>query len=211
MTCIGIYPVGGKYDDGNGCLVGPSAGTGIAPDKMLQAYSVPFMLAELTLAGEITGDAKQYLVDGINASMHHVNTVSQAAKGTATVPEISADDQTKFVTDVCAAYDAASDERKMEIVMTQKWVANFYNPVEAYNDIRRTGYPKLFTGEGGKAYTPYTQTAAPEAKLTEFEVAKILDYPRIMWYPNSEVDTNPNITNTGRDITKPTVFWDVKK
>lgn len=211
MTCIGIYPVGGKYDDGNGCQIGPNSGTGIAPDKMLQAYSVPFMMAELVLAGETAGDAKQYLTDGIKASFYHVNTVAQAAKGSAVVPEISAEAQTEFINDVCTAYDAASDERKMEIVMTQKWVANFYNPVEAYNDIRRTGYPKLFTGEGGKAYSPYAQTAAPEAKITEYEVAKILDYPRIMWYPNSEVDTNPNIKNTGRDVTKPTVFWDVVK
>ena len=95
--------------------------------------------------------------------------------------------------------------------MTQKWVANFYNPVEAYNDIRRTGYPLLFKGdENNMAWTPYAQTIEATESLTSFNLVTILDYPRVMWYPNGEVTVNPNITNNGRVVSEKTVFWDVK-
>ncbi len=208
MSVVGIYPVGGKYDDGSAATIGASSGTGVAPDKMLQAYSVPFMKAELVLAGEATGDAKALLGEGIRASIHHVNTVSKGAD--ASVPTISTADADLFIGYINAKYDAADADGKMEIVMTQKWIANFYNPVEAYNDIRRTGYPVLFTGEDGIAYTPYKQTVEPEAELTSFSLSQMLDYPHVLWYPNSETTVNPNITNESRVVSQKTLFWDVK-
>ena len=207
MTTIGIYPVGGKYDDGKGGAIGAKTGTGIAPDKMLQAYSVPFMKAELVLAGETAGDARSLLSDGIAASIYHVNAVSKAAD--ASCPMISNDDRDAFIDKVLDKFDAASDAKKMEIVMTQKWVANFYNPVEAYNDIRRTGYPVLFTGDDhNMAYTPYTQTVEAQQGLSSYNLVSLLAYPRIMWYPQSETNVNPNLTNNGRIVSSKLVFWD---
>ena len=210
MSVVGIYPVGGKYDDGNGGAIGAKSGSGIAPDKMLQAYSVPFMKAELALAGEITADAKALLQEGIEASIYHVNAV--VAKADANAPLI--EDASMFINNVMQQYDRANDERKMEIVMTQKWIANFYNPVEAYSDIRRTGYPVLLTGnEERMAYSPFDHTTAA-TDLTaeggaELPLVKIADYPRVLWYPQDECDVNPNITNKDRNITVSNVFWDV--
>ena len=210
MSVVGIYPVGGKYDDGNGGAIGAKSGSGIAPDKMLQAYSVPFMKAELALAGEISADAKALLQEGIEASIYHVNAV--VAKADANAPLI--EDASMFIQNVMQQYDRANDERKMEIVMTQKWIANFYNPVEAYSDIRRTGYPVLLTGnEERMAYSPFDHTTAA-TDLTaeggaELPLVKIADYPRVLWYPQDECDVNPNITNSGRNITVSNVFWDV--
>lgn len=209
MTCLGIYPIGGKFDDGKGGKISSSDGNGIAPDKMLQAYSVPFMKAELVLAGEIQGDAKALLAEGIAASVAHVNSVSKASDSS--VPEISAESLSIFSDAVAALFDAASAEKKMEIVMTEKWIANFYNPVEAYNDIRRTGYPILFTGdENNKAWTPYTQTVEAAQGLTSYDLVTILKYPRILWYPQGETTVNHNVTNNGRVVSEKTVFWDVK-
>lgn len=210
MTVVGIYPVGGKFDDGNGGKIGASSGNGIAPDKMLQAYSVPFMKAELVLAGETSGNAAELLAAGIKSSIYHVNAVSTASD--ASVPTISDSDANDFITEVVDKFNAAADnDAKLEIVMTEKWIANFYNPVEAYNDIRRTGYPQLFKGdENNMAYTPYKQSIAPEKETTAYNLVKILDYPRILWYPNSEATTNPNVTNNGRVVSEKTVFWDVK-
>ena len=210
MSVVGIYPVGGKYDDGNGGAIGAKSGSGIAPDKMLQAYSVPFMKAELALAGEITADAKALLQEGIEASIYHVNAV--VAKADANAPLI--EDASMFINNVMQQYDRANDERKMEIVMTQKWIANFYNPVEAYSDIRRTGYPVLLTGnEERMAVSPFDHTEAA-TDLTaeggaELPLVKIADYPRVLWYPQDECDVNPNITNKDRNITVSNVFWDV--
>ncbi len=211
MTVIGIYPVGGKYDDGNGGAIGAKSGSGIAPDKMLQAYSVPFMKAELALAGEITADAKELLEDAIDASIAHVNAV--VAKADANAPLI--EDYTLFKTNVLSQFDKATDAKKMEIVMTQKWIANFYHPIEAYNDIRRTGYPVLFTGnDERKAVSPFDHTVAATDMTAEggveLPIIKISDYPRILWYPQGECDVNPNISNKDRNVTVSNVFWDVQ-
>lgn len=207
---IGIYPCGGKYDDGNGGKCDKSVGTGIAPEKMLQAYSVPFLLAELYLAGEVTGDAKAALEAGIKRSIIHVNTVSQAAKASGvTVPTIAADAVTAFVGKVLAKFDAAANnEEKLRIVMTQKWIANFFNPVEAYNDIRRTGYPTLLNPSTDYAKSPYKSSKAPELGPIDIPLKGINAYPRAMWYPTSEITRNPNVTNSGRNLSTPLVFWD---
>jgi len=209
MTVVGIYPVGGKYDDGSAKAVNADSGSAIAPDKMLQAYSVPFMLAELILAGEITGDAKAELEKGIKASLTHVVTTSKASN--AATPAIASTAEDTFVNAVLAKYDAATAAGKLEIVMTQKWIANFYNPVESYNDIRRTGFPVLFTGdENNMAWTPYAQTVEATPTLTSYNLVTILKYPRIMYYPQGEITLNPNITNDGRIVSNKTVFWDVQ-
>ncbi len=39
--------------------------------------------------------------------------------------------------------DAATNEEKLEKIITQKWIAGFTNPNEPWADFRRTGYPKL--------------------------------------------------------------------
>ena len=217
MTCIGLYPVGGRFDTGAGGVLNPGgkiSGNGIAPDRMLQAYSVPFMKAELVLTEGVAGDAKQLLEDGIKASIHHVNAVAKASD-----PTVPAIDQTAIdalLLGVGTVYNAAAtNDKKLEIVMTEKWIANFFNSVEAYNDIRRTGYPVLFKGNNErKIYTPYDQTveAKPLSEPLAYDCSVILDYPRIMWYPDGETQlNNANINNKTRVVSDYTnVFWDVQ-
>ena len=128
-----------------------------------------------------------------------------------TAPKLEGDAVTDFIDAVLAKYDAANDNRKMEIVMTQKWIANFYNPVEAYNDIRRTGYPVLFKGDAENlAWSPYAQEVEATPGLVSFELVNLLDFPRILYYPQSETTVNPNITNKGRIVSSKNVFWDAK-
>lgn len=207
MTTLGIYPIGGLYDDGSAQKIKATSGNGVCPDKMLQAYSVPFIKAELVLAGEITGDAKALLEEGIKASFTHVVAVSKASSSSC--PAIAATDATNYINAVLAKYDAASAAGKLEIVMTEKWIANFYNPVEAYSDIRRTGYPVLFTGDSdNKGWTPYAQTKAATPGLTSFDLVNLLAFPRILYYPESEATLNANVTNVGRTVSASNVFWD---
>ena len=40
--------------------------------------------------------------------------------------------------------DSATDEVKLERLITQKWIALFPDGQEGWNEIRRTGYPKVF-------------------------------------------------------------------
>lgn len=213
MSVIGIYPVGGKFDDGSAAKVTSASGSGIAPDKMVQAYSVPFMKAELALAGKYAaGNAKTLLKEGIDAAFYHVNAVTKEADATA--PKITDAVRDTYRDAVLAKFDAGSADKKMEIVMTEKWIANIYNSVEAYNDIRRTGFPKLFTGKNGKGYSPYANEEAATPTLTypytEINLKTIAAYPRVMWYPEDETKANPNIVNTDRVVSDRTVFWDVQ-
>ena len=122
---------------------------------------------------------------------------------------ISENDADAFINSVLERFDAANAAKKMEILMTQKWVANFYNPVEAYNDIRRTGYPVLFKGDDrNMAYTPYAQSVEAKPELTPYNLVSLMAFPRIMWYPQAEIDVNPNFTNKGRVVSEKVVFWD---
>jgi hypothetical protein len=46
--------------------------------------------------------------------------------------------------DITVAWDEAdSNERKLEKIITQKWINNFTNSLESWTDFRRTGYPKI--------------------------------------------------------------------
>lgn len=206
-TFIGIYPCGGKYDNGQGGKCDAKVGNGIAPEKMLQSYSVPFLLAELYLTGEASGDAKSALEEGIERSIIHVNAVVKASDPN--VPAISAENKDAFIEQVLKKYDAAgSDEEKLRIVMTQKWIANFFNPVEAYTDIRRTGYPTLLPKNTTYAQSPYKTSQVPEQGPVNIPLKGINAFPRAMWYPSSEVTRNPNVTNEGRNLSNPILFWD---
>lgn len=206
-TFIGIYPCGGKYDNGQGGKCDAKVGNGVAPEKMLQSYSVPFLLAELYLTGEASGDAKSALEEGIERSIIHVNAVAKASDPN--VPAISAENKDAFIEQVLKKYDAAgSDEEKLRIVMTQKWIANFFNPVEAYTDIRRTGYPTLLPKNTTYAQSPYKTSQVPEQGPVNIPLKGINAFPRAMWYPSSEVTRNPNVTNEGRNLSNPILFWD---
>lgn len=209
-TFIGIYPCGGKYDDGKGGKCDKSVGTGVAPEKMLQAYSVPFLLAELYLTGEATGDAKAAFVDGVKRSISHVNSVSQAAKTeSATVPVIGNDVIDAFVNKLVAKYDAApNDAEKLRIVMTQKWIANFFHSVEAYSDMRRTGYPTILAQNTDYAKSPYKSSKVPEVGPIDIPLKGLNVFSRALWYPTSEVTRNPHISNSGRNLGSPILFWD---
>jgi hypothetical protein len=124
------------------------------------------------------------------------------------IPKIEAADRNDFVDAVLAKYDAANAERKMEIIMTQKWIANFFNPIDSYNDYRRTGYPVMFdpakTTIPGSGVNPLIAERSPaEVPLMEFR-----SYPRSLYYPtNTETELNPNMPQK-TDVSTPFVFWD---
>ncbi|TDO02623.1 SusD/RagB family nutrient-binding outer membrane lipoprotein [Sunxiuqinia elliptica] len=208
-TKIGIYAAGGRYDDGKGGAVSLDSGTGAAPHKMITYGALKFMLAELALTGETSSDARALLTEALTASIAHVNTVAEAAKKPDDeVPLITDEDRDTFIEAVLAKYDAADADGKMEIVMTQKWIANFMNPVDAYTDYRRTGFPKLFdpqkTQDPGYGVNPTVADRSP----AQVPITNIASYPRSLYYPtNAETELNKNMTQK-TNLSTPFVFWD---
>lgn len=202
---VGIYANGGKYDDGNGGSVSLSTGTGAAPQKFITYNALKFMLAELVLTGETSGDAKALLQEAITAAFAHVNTVVAKQAG---IPELADTDRDAYITAVMRKYDAANADGKLRIVMTQKWIAGFMSPIDSYTDYRRTGYPTLFdpakTQIPGYGVNPTVTDASPE----QVPLLNFTSFPRSLYYPNNvEVVLNSSIEQK-TNLPSPFVFWD---
>ncbi len=92
--------------------------------------------------------------------------------------------------------ESASMDRKLERIITQKWIAMYPDGQEAWSEFRRTGYPKLFpvviNNSGGTISTT--------------------DFIRRLNFAQSEKNTNPNgvknaITLLGGPDTGGTHLW----
>ncbi|MHA7111221.1 SusD/RagB family nutrient-binding outer membrane lipoprotein [Sunxiuqinia elliptica] len=128
----------------------------ITKRNYLEAAEVYFDLAEASLRGwDGAGNAQENYENGVRASF--------ANWGAGGVDEYLADDTSTPIdyNDPKASGDvndfvarstvtvkwneADSDELKLEKIITQKWIAGFFNPNEPWADFRRTGYPKIPT------------------------------------------------------------------
>lgn len=112
-----------------------------------------FLRAEGALRGWNMGsDAKSLYEAGITASFDQ-RGVSGAATYIADNTKLPVDyedpnfpiNNSPAVNNVTVAWDAgATNEVKLQKIITQKWIAGFPEGQEAWSDYRRTGYPKLF-------------------------------------------------------------------
>jgi hypothetical protein len=155
---FGVYPAGGLYDNaqvnnlpaanqyltntgatGSLKVVSVSDGTGAGIMPMITNAMVKFIRAEAALTLNTGDDARQAFRDGITA---HLTSVSAYAvtNGGSTLSEASI---SSFADAQVALYDAADANGKLNLVMTQKYIASYGNGMEAYTDYRRTGLPEL--------------------------------------------------------------------
>ncbi len=158
-SMLGLYPAGGRFDEGAGIPINASAngiapqraGTGALPHQFLTYADRLYLEAELINTGVITGDARAVFSRALNESFNQMdfiitNYIKPGSAGAAqNVPAIATLPATTTYKDgVLAQYDAATTAKKLEIIMTQKWINRIENPVDSYTDYRRTGYPVLF-------------------------------------------------------------------
>lgn len=137
-TQVGLYPAGGKYDDGSGESVqnegvDGEGGAGIVP--ILLSSSMKFMQAEAALTLGTTGDPRVLLTEGMQASFDKVIGFLGVA-GDATEAQVAA-----YITFVQNAYDAADANGKLDIIMKEWQIAAWGNGLDVYNSYRRTGLP----------------------------------------------------------------------
>jgi hypothetical protein len=189
LTVVGMYPCGGKYDDGSAVAASLSSTSGAGTQRLLPYYSALFIRAELAQVGVSSENPRNLLSQGIDAAFAEVNSMASAFSA----PLIPADRITAYRTAVLARYDAASPEGKLEHILTQKWIANYGSSVESYNDVRRTGYPKKFVR---------TMPGVPSFVLTGSGV-----FPFSFPYPQREINTNPNIVRKLIGTPAAKVFW----
>ena len=204
-TASGVYPAAGSFDnqpdiqiyDGSlgGLPVGSvgqgngGGGAGIWP-IYLSSY-VSFMKAEAAMWTGDTAMAAMYMEQGMNQSMAKVTGMISvdAEADVATAP--SAAWVAEFVTNSVAAFNAAPassaldgfgfpvEKDKMDILGEQYFTALFGGGNDAWNFVRRTGYPRTL------------QRALSDP-------AESGPFPRTGTYPSSEISANPNIATKRR-------------
>ena len=197
-SLLGLYPAGGRYDDGAAIAINTitplKAGTGALPHQFITYADRLYLEAELINAGLALGDQKAVFTKALDESflqMDHIitNYIKPSSAGTPqTVPAIATlPATTTYKTAVVDAFDAASAARKLEIIITQKWINRIENPVDSYTDYRRTGYPILFSPAPAGNVTSVT---GPDGKVTPVQNDR--QYPLSLPFNTTEIALNSN-------------------
>ena len=180
-TLNGVYPAGGRFDDGSfeGTKDGGGrGGDGVTP--IMLASWADFMIAEAKLIENDNAAAKTSLEAAMTKSTDKVRgfiTDEPSATGTNVINHRNA---------ILDSFDNAStNEDRWNVVFEQYWIALYGNGIDAYNAYRRTGYPS---------------TLQPNIEPNPG------GFVRSMPYPANFVETNSNIiqkTSVGAKV-----FWD---
>ena len=150
--------------------------TGDAPIRMITNFQRAFMLAEAALSLNTAGDAQKLYEEGIRASM---------LKTGLSVAEIDA----YFKANPTVITLTGSNTGKINQIMTQKWIANCGNGLEAFNDWRRWGFPRL-------------------EKALNATAGDDVNIPVRLPYTSNEQLRNPNVPTPGPK-TSERVWWDI--
>ncbi|TCC94959.1 SusD/RagB family nutrient-binding outer membrane lipoprotein [Pedobacter hiemivivus] len=190
QSLLGLFPVGGRYDDGAGGVGKLDNGLASGALRLLTSYQVLFIQAEAALTIGTTGlSADTLLKRGIRANLRKVNAVAASVPGSVqSVPQMPSIEN--YITKVYTDYQAASPVGKLNIIMTQKWISTFGFGIDAYTDYRRTGYPVI----------PNTTGAGDP------EVIATRTFPFRLPYPNSEVTSNSSFPGQPDPYTSK-IFW----
>ena len=204
-TYPGIFPAGGRYDDGAGEIMSGTTATGVAPHRMLTYDEFLYIQAELIQVGKMTGDAGAKLQEAMEESFDKVDQVVQGTGTTQTVPVLTAAaPTTTFIANVIAEFNAGDANKKLEIIMTQKWVATFGDPTDQYNDYRRTGYPVFPNPNGTNEYQLDNGDGFP---ILDSQTQLNNPFQLTLFWPQSELNSNQNAPGQ-KDPGTYKVFWD---
>ncbi len=204
LSVLGLYPAGGRYDDGDGGGPTPtggvsgSSGTGAAPYRFITYADRLYLEAELIQAGVVAGNARAVLEAAVLESFKTVDMVVGLVSPNQVVPTLVPSPAVDtYISNVLAEFDAANPANKMKVIITQKWIQGFGNAVDAYTDYRRTGYPILFDptnpamAPGGFAQPPINGDPQ-QAAQKPVPVLLSRTYPLTLPWVDDELETNPN-------------------
>ncbi len=213
-SMLGIYPVGGRYDDETGIPISATAstgdhaainaGTGAAPQRALTYADRLYLEAELIHAGVADGDERAVFKAALDASFGQVDYVIQnyIKPVNQTVPSIVSLPETDFYkTSVMNAFDANPD-RQLEYIMTQKWLSRLGNSIDNYTDYRRTGFPVMFSPA---PVGTVTSVKTPEGVVVP--VSNGTAYPLSLPFSTQEIEINKNAPKQKVPSTYK-VFWE---
>ncbi|MGA9637946.1 SusD/RagB family nutrient-binding outer membrane lipoprotein [Flavobacterium sp.] len=206
-TYPGVFPCGGRYDDGQGGVVKITSATGIAPHRILTYDEFLYIQAELILEEKISGNTSDALSKAVKASFAKVDQVVSLNKSTQTIPKlIGSPEVDTFLINITNEFNNAADKnKKLEIIMTQKWVATFGDPTDQYSDYRRTGFPVLANPNStSKEYQLDNGNGFP---INDFETTLQNPYQLSLYWPLSELNSNKKAP-TQKTPGSYKIFWD---
>lgn len=208
-TYPGIFPTGGRYDDGKGgsvAILSDASGTGVAPHRILTYDEFLYIQAELMLVGKMTGNASTKLTQAMTASFAKVDQVVSKSGSTQTIPVLTGSTAVNtFMTNVMTEYTDATAAKKLEIVMTQKWVATYGDPMDQFNDYRRTGYPIL--ADPTSSSKEYQLNNGDDWPLIDSQTVLNNPFQLSLFWPQSELNVNQNAPKQ-KDPATYKIFWD---
>jgi len=148
-----------------------------------------FLRAEGALHGwSMGGTAKEFYESGITVSFEETGAGSATAYIASTAVPAAYVDNAKNLHGIAAPStvsirwsDTDTDERKLERIITQKWIAMFPDGPEGWAEFRRTGYPRLF---------PVVENRSNGTINTAIQVRRVP-------YPQSEYNLNPAGVQSG--------------
>ncbi|CAN5275236.1 SusD/RagB family nutrient-binding outer membrane lipoprotein [soil metagenome] len=122
-----------------------------APIRVISASEVYFLRAEGALENwNMGGTAEELYNKGIEMSLAERTSASAAdinAYISSNNTPVPLQDQwnTPALSDIPVAFEAGGGkERQLEQIITQKWIALYPDGWEAWTELRRTGYPKVY-------------------------------------------------------------------
>jgi len=197
-SLLGLYPAGGRFNDSSAVQINTitpiKAGTGALPHQFITYADRLFLEAELINTGVITGDEKAVFSKALDESFLQMDNIITnfikpgSAGSPQTVPAIATlAATTTYKTAVLAAYDAGTAAKKLEYIITEKWINRIENPVDSYTDYRRTGYPVLFAPAPAGTVTSVT---GPDGKVTPVQCDRL--YPWSLPFNTNEIAFNAN-------------------
>jgi hypothetical protein len=168
----------------------------------------------LISAGIVTGDAKAKLTAAMAESFKQVDyVITTYVKPTQSVPAlVGSAAVTTYTNNVLTEYDAAPAEKKLEIIMTQKWLSSVGSAVDQYTDIRRTGYPVVFDpsnpamAPGGRVQPPINGDPVNPGNQKSVPVQLSRTFALALPWFQTELESNPNAPAQKNPSTYK-IFW----
>lgn len=205
VTYPGIFPAGGLYDENTGYSIDANDGTGVAPHRMLTYDEFLYIEAELINAGYMAGSAKDKLEEAMVASFIKVDEVVANSGTEQEVPELSGSAEVEeYIAAILEIFEGASQEERLEIIITQKWISTFGDSLDQYNDYRRTGYPILADPlSSSREY----QLDMGDFPLDDGVTVQNNPFQVSLFWPQSELNLNQNAPDQ-KDAGAYKIFWD---
>ena len=210
-TLPGLYPVGGRYDDGRGGNANTTFGRGLVAQRLLPYFSSKFLEAEAELAVRNNrAAARTALQAALQASFDKVNAVA-AAEGASTTPtttsgaayptaipsgsralgRIPAAEVTAYIDAALARFDGTATgpaKTPLQVIMEEKYVASFGMGPDIFTDWRRTGFPLLTVPDNANIGPNNPGLIEDNDPVTRGAGL----FPRRLFYSQASLIANPN-------------------